>query len=271
MNDPFEDFASRKARGHRFVALTAYDYVFGRLLDDAGLDFILVGDSLGMVALGQPDTTGVTLADMEHHVRATAAGVSKTPLVADLPRATFDSSGAALESAGRLLEAGAHGVKIEGGRDFVPQVAALVGAGVPVVGHLGMLPQRVREEGGYRIKGRTPEEAGCLLDDARALDGAGVRAIVAELVVAKVADALSAAVNCPVLGIGSGPGCDGQILVTHDLVGFFPWFRPRFVTPRAALAETFLDAVQAHCASIRETPRSAAGVSAADSPNNPRP
>jgi 3-methyl-2-oxobutanoate hydroxymethyltransferase len=254
MNEAFEEFARRKARGDRFVALTAYDYVFGRLLDGAGLDFILVGDSLGMVALGQPDTTGVTLADMEHHVRATAAGVSKTPLVADLPRATFDTPAAALASAARLLEAGAHGVKIEGGSDFVPQVVALVGAGIPVIGHLGMLPQRVREEGGYRIKGRTPEEARRLLDDARALAQAGVRAIVVELVIEEVANAISAAVPCPVIGIGSGPGCDGQILVTHDLVGFFPWFRPRFVKPRAALADTFLDAVKAHCASVREAP-----------------
>ena len=207
-----------------------------KLLDGVGLDFILVGDSLGMVVLGYPDTTGVRMEDMLHHTRAVARGATKTWIVSDLPAGSYPSPEAAVENSARLIEAGADAVKIEGGRECLRTVLAIRAAGIPVVGHLGMLPQRVREEGGYHIKGRSEEEALGLVADAAALDGAGVSAVVLELVHPPVADEISRSVKIPTIGIGSGPSCDGQILVLHDVIGLFPWFRPKFAKARADLA-----------------------------------
>ncbi len=236
-------FFDKKAAGGRFSTLTAYDYVFGRLLDDLGLDFLLVGDSLGMVQLGHPDTTMVTLDQMKHHVQAVAAGAQQTLLVADLPKGSYDDPLTTVASAKALMAAGASAVKIEGGMEVLPQVHALLGNEIPVLGHLGMLPQRVREEGGYKIKGKTPEQAEQLLADAKALSEAGVFGIVLELVTPLVAEAITQAIPAPTIGIGSGPHCDGQILVTYDLIGMFPWFRPRFVQPKADLASEIRKAV----------------------------
>ena len=216
--------------------MTAYDYPMAKLLDDADLDFLLVGDSLGMVVLGYPDTTGVRMEDMLHHTRAVARGATKTWIVSDLPAGSYPTPEAAVENSLRLIEAGADAVKIEGGRECLRIVLAIRAAGIPVVGHLGMLPQRVREEGGYHIKGRSEAEAASLIADAVALDGAGVSAVVLELVHPPVAETISRAVKIPTIGIGSGPSCDGQILVLHDVVGLFPWFRPRFAKARADLA-----------------------------------
>ena len=223
----------------------------GRLLDDLGLDFILVGDSLGMVVLGHPDTTQVTLSDMLHHTRAVARGVTKTPLIADLPARTADSAESAVASARLLVEAGAQGVKIEGGEEILPAVQAILAAGIPVLGHIGMLPQKVREEGGYRIKGKTPQQADQLLADARALDQAGVFGMVLELVSPALAQRISQSVLSPTLGIGSGRECDGQILVTYDLLGMFPWFTPRFVQPRIQLASQIQSAVTEYITETR--------------------
>jgi 3-methyl-2-oxobutanoate hydroxymethyltransferase len=225
-----------KQSGRRIACLTAYDYPMAKLLDEGGLDFLLVGDSLGMVVLGYPDTTGVRMEDMLHHTRAVARGATKTWIVSDLPAGSYPSPEAAVENSARLVEAGADAVKIEGGRECLGIVIAIGAAGIPVVGHLGMLPQRVREEGGYRIKGRTEVEAESLLADARALDEAGVSAVVLELVHPPVAEKISRSVRIPTIGIGSGPACDGQILVLHDVIGLFPWFRPRFAEPRADVA-----------------------------------
>jgi len=218
----------------RIPALTAYDYPLTRLLDEAGVPLILVGDSLGMVVLGYPDTTSVTLADMEHHVRAAARAKPRALLAADLPINTYRTAAEALASARVLVAAGAEAVKAEGGRDILPQVQAIVSAGIPFLGHLGMLPQHVREEGGYRIKGKIETEREALLTDARALAEAGAFGIVLELVTPPVAREVTGAIPIPTIGIGSGPDCDGQILVTMDLVGTFPWFTPRFVRPRLA-------------------------------------
>lgn len=251
MNSRREHFCNLKTDGHRFTALTVYDYVFARLLDDLGLDFLLVGDSVGMVQLGHPDTTNVSMAQMEHHVAAAAAGVRKSFLVADLPARSFQDAASCLDNARRLMEAGAHAVKIEGGADFTPQVRAMVDAGIGVLGHIGMLPQKVHEEGGYKIKGRTEDEAARLLADAAALDRAGVFAIVLELVDPIVAAKITKAVAVPTIGIGSGAQCDGQILVTHDLLGMFPWFRPAFVRPKADLAAEIRKAVEAYRDEIR--------------------
>jgi len=216
----------------KIAALTAYDHPLTRLLDEAGIHLILVGDSLGMVVLGLPDTTAVTLADMEHHTRAVARAKPRGLLAADLPYDTYRTPTEAVASSLRLMAAGAEAVKAEGGRAIRDQVQAIVAAGIPFLGHLGMLPQHLHEEGRYRIKGRTEPERQALLADADCLVTAGAFAIVLELVSPPVAVEITRRVSIPTIGIGSGPDCDGQILVTNDLVGTFPWFTPRFVTPR---------------------------------------
>lgn len=247
-------FREAKAAGRKVAALTAYDYPTGRLLDEAGVDMILVGDSLGMVVLGYQDTTTVTLEEMLHHTAAVARGAQNTPVIADLPINTYGTPAIALANAQRMMDAGAGGVKLEGGMEVVPQILALTGAGIPVLAHLGMLPQRVQEEGGYRIKGRTAEEAEALLRDAAAVQKAGAFAVVLEIVLPEVAAGISATLEIPTISIGSGSGCDGQILVLHDLVGLFPWFRPKFVRPRAELAATLTSAVRDYIDEVRTPP-----------------
>ncbi len=231
-----EDFRERKRSGERITALTAYDYPTARLLDEAGVDIILVGDSLGMVVLGYEDTTEVTLEAMLHHTRAVARGVQRALLVADLPIHTYDHADAAVKNARALLAAGAQAVKLEGGASHVPQIEAIVAAGIPLMGHIGMLPQSVRVEGGYKLKGRTQAETEALLRDARAVQAAGAFSVVLEIVAAEAARQISDALEIPTIGIGSGEHCDGQILVTHDLIGLFPWFTPKFVQPEANVA-----------------------------------
>ena len=239
------DIRSMKGRV-QIASLTAYDFPWAKLLDEAGVPLILVGDSLGMVVLGYPDTTHVTMDEMCHHVRAVARAKPNALVVADLPFASYDSIDLALANARRLIAAGAEAVKAEGGRAIAPQVKAMVDAGIPFMGHLGMLPQHVLEEGGkYRIKGKTDEQHAALLADADALVAAGAFAVVLELVTPPVAKELTDRLPIPTIGIGSGPDCDGQILVTHDLVGAFPWFTPRFVTPKARTGEAIRQAVAA--------------------------
>lgn len=234
-----------KARGERITALTAYDYPTARLLDESGIDIVLVGDSLGMVVLGFEDTTQVTLADILHHTRAVARGVKRALLVADLPIHTYDNPDDAVMNARALIDVGARAVKLEGGASHVAQIAAIVAAGIPFMAHIGMLPQSVREEGGYKVKGRTAEEADALVHDARAVEAAGAFAVVLEIVKAETARKVTASVTIPTIGIGSGEHCDGQILVTHDLIGMFPWFVPKFVTPEADVTAQIRSAVAA--------------------------
>lgn len=234
-----------KAAGARIPALTTYDFPMTKLLDEAGVPLLLVGDSLGMVVLGYPDTTAVTMEDMLHHVRACARAHPRALLAADLPYRSYDTPSDAVRNARRLMEAGAEAVKAEGGRAILGQVRAFQAEGIPFIGHLGMLPQHVIEEGGYRKKGRSPAEAEALKQDAQALAEAGSFAVVLELVVPEVAAHITASLPIPTIGIGSGPDCDGQILVTHDLVGGFPWFTPRFVRPKARVADVAMDAVRA--------------------------
>jgi 3-methyl-2-oxobutanoate hydroxymethyltransferase len=238
------DLRAMKARGEKIPSLTAYDYPMTRLLDESGVPLLLVGDSLGMVVLGYPDTTHVTMAEMEHHVRAAARAKPRALLAADLPYHSYQTAADALANSHRLMASGAEAVKAEGGRSILDQVRAVVGAGIPFLGHLGMLPQSVVEEGGYRIKGREDAERDALVADALALEQAGAFGIVLELVTPPVAKAISAALSIPTIGIGSGPDCDGQILVTHDLIGTFPWFTPKFVQPRLRTAENIRAAVQ---------------------------
>jgi len=228
----------------KIAALTAYDYPMARLLDECGVPVLLVGDSLGMVVLGYPDTTHVTMAEMEHHVRAAARAKPNALLGGDLPYRSYETPEQALENARRLLAAGAEFVKAEGGREILPQVQAVVAGGIPFMGHLGMLPQHVLEEGGkYRIKGRDDASHAKLLDDAAALADAGVFAVVLELVTPPVAKEITEKFPFATIGIGSGPDCDGQILVTHDLLGTFPWFTPKFVKKQLNAAEQMRAAV----------------------------
>ncbi|MBI1176152.1 3-methyl-2-oxobutanoate hydroxymethyltransferase [bacterium] len=236
----------RQMKGRtKVAALTAYDYPWAKLLDEAGVPLILVGDTVGMVVLGYPDTTHVTMDEMIHHVKAVARAKVRSLLVADLPYRSYETLQDALTNARRLVDAGAEAVKAEGGREIGAQVKAITDAGIPFLGHLGMLPQHIVEEGGkYRIKGRTEEQHVALLADARALVDAGAFAVVLECVTPPVAKEISELIPIPTIGIGSGPDCDGQILVTHDLIGAFPWFTPKFVTPRLQTGEAMRQAVR---------------------------
>ncbi len=240
-----ETIRAMKGRGEKIAALTAYDFPMAKLLDEAGVPLILVGDSLGMVALGYPNTTHVTMAEIEHHLRAAARAKPNALLGADLPFKSYETVSDAVANAKKLVAAGAEFVKAEGGAEILPQVKAIIAAGISFCGHLGMLPQHVLEEGGYHIKGKKNAEHQTLLEDAQALADAGAFAIVLELVTPPVAKEISEKISIPTLGIGSGPDCDGQILVTPDLIGTFPWFTPRFVKPRANCAAEIKTAVAA--------------------------
>ncbi|PYJ58587.1 MAG: 3-methyl-2-oxobutanoate hydroxymethyltransferase [Verrucomicrobia bacterium] len=234
----------RRMKGQKIPALTAYDYPMAKLLDEIGIPLILVGDSLGMVVLGYPDTTQVMMAEMEHHVRAAARAKPRALLAADLPYHSYRTVKEAVANSKRLVAAGAEAVKAEGGRKILEQVRSIIAAGIPFFGHLGMLPQSVREEGGYHVKGKVESEREALLTDAQALADAGAFAIVLELVTPPVAREITEKISVPTIGIGSGPDCDGQILVTTDLLGTFPWFTPKFVKPRLNAADQMRAAIE---------------------------
>ena len=232
-----ESIRAMKARGEKIAALTAYDCPMTRLLDEAGVPLILVGDSLGMVVLGYPDTTHVTMAEMEHHTRAAARAKPRALLAADLPYHSYDTVADAMANAKRLAAAGAEAVKAEGGAEILEQVRAIVGSGIPFLGHLGMLPQHVIEEGGYHVKGKSEPEHQGLLAGAHALAKAGAFAVVLELVTPRVAKELTQQLPIPTIGIGAGTDCDGQILVTPDLLGMLPWFNLKHVKPKLNAAD----------------------------------
>jgi 3-methyl-2-oxobutanoate hydroxymethyltransferase len=227
-----------------------------KLLDQAGLPLILVGDSLGMVVLGYPDTTHVTMAEMEHHVRAAARAKPHALLAADLPYRSYETVEDAVRNARRLKAAGAEAVKAEGGIAILAQVRAIIASGIPFMGHLGMLPQHVLEEGGYKVKGKVEDEHQKLLADADALAEAGAFAIVLELVTPAVAREITKRIPIPTIGIGAGAGCDGQILVTPDLLGMLPWYSLKHVKPKLNAAEQMRVVVAEWRASVEkvETP-----------------
>jgi 3-methyl-2-oxobutanoate hydroxymethyltransferase len=241
-----ETIRSWKGTGRRISALTAYDYPTARILDEAGIDLILVGDSLGMTILGYPDTTHVQMDHMIHHTRAVARAVSSALLVADLPINSYDSPKLAVQNSMRLVAAGARAVKLEGGQACSAAIRAITNAGIPFLGHIGMLPQHVVREGGYRRKGKTAEQRIFLVEEARAIQENGGFAVVLELVEQEAAAEITRDISIPTIGIGSGTQCDGQILVFHDLVGYFPWFKPKHAVSEGDVAGEILKATRAY-------------------------
>jgi 3-methyl-2-oxobutanoate hydroxymethyltransferase len=231
------DFRRRKEKGEPIAMLTAYDYPAARALEAAGIDSILVGDSLGMVALGYGNTLPVTMDEMIHHCKAVARGASRPLLIGDMPFLSYQTGPAdAVRNAGRFLqEGGMEAVKLEGGREVLGAVQAMLDAGIPVLGHLGLTPQSVHKFGGMRPQARSAECARRLLEDARLLEQTGVFAIVLESIPARLAELVSQQLSVPTIGIGSGPACDGQVLVTNDLLGLYDRFTPRFVRQYAHL------------------------------------
>jgi 3-methyl-2-oxobutanoate hydroxymethyltransferase len=239
-------------KGARLAMLTAYDFPTARLVADAGVDLILVGDSLGMVVLGYDSTVPVTLDDMVHHTKAARRGAPEAFLVADLPFLSYATPPQAIASAARLMqEAGADSVKLEGGRDVVPVVEALVRAGVPVLGHVGLTPQTASALGGYKLQGRDEAQARRIVEDAAALDEAGCWGVVLELVPAPLAQMITQRISIPTIGIGAGPHCDGQVLVFHDVVGLFSGFTPTFVKRYAEAGQVIRDALSRYAEDVR--------------------
>jgi 3-methyl-2-oxobutanoate hydroxymethyltransferase len=249
---------SSRGKGAPISALTAYDYPTARLLDEAGTDLLLVGDSLGMVVLGFPDTTHVTLDMMLHHTAAVARGANHAIIIGDMPINTYTTPEQALSTAQALTRAGADVVKLEGGIRQVEKVKTIVEAGIPVIGHHGMLPQRVLEEGGYKKKGKTKEESCAITEGALALQDAGCFAIVLESVVPELAESITAQLDIPTIGIGCNSKthphtCDGEIAVITDVIGSYPWFVPPFATPRADVSTEITRAAKEYISSLRSS------------------
>ncbi len=245
-------FREKRRRGEPITVLTAYDYPTARALDAAGVDAILVGDSLAMVVLGHPDTLGVTMNEMLHHARAVSRGARSALLIGDMPFMSYQADvGEAVRNAGRFLqEAGMNAVKLEGGRAFAPTVRAIVRAGIPVQGHLGLTPQSLNQLGGWRVQGRTAQAARTLLEDALTLEDSGCFSIVLESVPARLAAYITQRLEVPTIGIGAGAGTSGQVLVTHDLLGLYDRFTPRFAKCYADLGQAMVAAFAAFRADV---------------------
>jgi 3-methyl-2-oxobutanoate hydroxymethyltransferase len=244
------DFLSARSRGVRLTMLTAYDYTMARLLDDAGVDSILVGDSLGMVMQGHSNALSVTLDEVIYHTKCVARAVRRALLIADLPFMTYQvGPQQALESAGRLVkEGGAQAVKLEGGERSAEAVAAVVRADIPVIGHVGMTPQSVHRFGGFRVQ-RDEER---IIRDAKAIEQAGAFALVLECVPTELASRITALVKIPTIGIGAGVGCDGQVLVIQDMLGMYGDLHPKFVRQFAEVGSAIRQAVEEYCREVKE-------------------
>jgi 3-methyl-2-oxobutanoate hydroxymethyltransferase len=240
-----KDLQTKKKKGQPFTMVTAYDYPTARLVDEAGIDVILVGDSLAMVVLGLPNTVSVTMDEMLHHSRAVSRGATRPLLIGDMPFMSYTNPAEAVHNAGRFLkEAGMDAVKLEGGAAMVPMIEAMVNAGVPVMGHVGLLPQRISMHSGFRVQGRDAASIRRLLDDALALEQAGCFAMVLEAIPDRVARLITEKVTIPTIGIGAGPDCNGQVLVFHDMMGLYDQLAPRFVKRYANVHEQMLTALQ---------------------------
>lgn len=247
------DVRSRKGTGPALAMVTAYDYTMARLVDEAGADLILVGDSLGMVVQGLPNTLPVTLEEVCYHGRAVARGVTRAHVVGDMPFMSYQVSAAhAVESAGKLVKEGAfESVKLEGGQELAEHVRQIVRAGIPVMGHVGLLPQSVHALGGFKVQGRGAAAAARIVADARALEEAGAYAIVLEAMPPDVADEVTRTVGVPTIGIGAGVGCDGQVLVCTDLLGMSSGHEPKFAKRYAELGDAIVDAVKRYVGEVR--------------------
>lgn len=239
------EFQGLKSKGQKIVVVTAYDAVFTRIVEQAGIEVILVGDSLGVVVQGKSNTLSVTMEDMEYHTRLVANARERALVIADMPFLSYQVSVEdALRNAGRLIQAGAGAVKLEGGAAIIDRVEALTNVGIPVMGHIGMTPQSVNQYGGYKVQGRKEEHAEVLIGAAKALESAGAFSLVLEAIPAQLGKAITNTVTIPTIGIGAGPHCDGQVLVLYDLLGLFDEFTPKFVKPYAHLKADALQALR---------------------------
>lgn len=242
------DVLKAKAEGRKLVMMTAYDYPFGLLADEAGVDIVLIGDSLGMVVMGLDGTVEVTMEHMIHHIRAVVRGCKGPFVIGDMPFMSYNTSiPEAIRNAGRLMkEGGCDAIKLEGGVDFASTIEAIVKAGIPVQGHIGLTPQTASALGGFKMQGRDAAAAKQIIDDAKALEKAGVFSMILEAVPAPLGKLVAEAVQVPVIGIGAGPDVDGQVLVTHDMVGLFDKFVPKFVKQYTKIRPIILEALQAY-------------------------
>ncbi len=246
------DIQARK-NGEKICCMTAYDYSSGMLVDESGMDLVLVGDSLAMVVLGHEDTLSVTMDEMIHHTRATSRGVKRALLVADMPFMSYTTVNKAVDNAGRFVSEGrAKAVKLEGGISVVPQIKAITEAGIPVMGHVGLTPQHVARFGGFKAQGKSAEAARALIDDALAVEEAGAFCVVLEAIPVEVAEIITNALSIPTIGIGAGNVTDGQILVYHDVLGLFDRFTPKFVRKYAELGTTSVDALSLYCKDVQQ-------------------
>jgi len=247
-------FLQLKADGEKIALLTAYDWLTARLLEDCGIDGILVGDSANMVFYGEPTTLSITMDQMIYHTRAVAQAATRALVIGDMPFMSYQvGPQGALKNAGRFLKEGrAQAVKVEGGKEIVPTVRRLVEVGIPVMGHIGLLPQSVHRYGGYRVRGKGKEEAGYLLESATLLEDAGCFSLVLEKIPADLAKRISKELRIPTIGIGAGPFCDGQILVVQDMLGLFEEFKPKFVRRYAELATRVREAFHRYIEDVKK-------------------
>jgi 3-methyl-2-oxobutanoate hydroxymethyltransferase len=246
-------FRNAKQKNERLTMLTAYDYSTAKLIDAAGIDSVLVGDSLGMVMLGYEDTLSVTMEDMIHHTKAVARGVKDALVVSDLPFMSYQTSVYdAVSNAGRLIKEGrAQAVKLEGGIEVCPQIKAIVEASIPVMAHIGLTPQSVNAFGGFKVQGKDEEAARSLIEQAKAVEAAGAFAVVLECIPAKLADLITKSISIPTIGIGAGNGCDGQVLVYQDMLGLYSDFTPKFVKRYAEIGPQMQTAIEGYISEVK--------------------
>lgn len=254
MKNTVVSFREAKQKGEKICLLTAYDYSTARLMDEAGINGILVGDSLGNVMLGYEDTISVTMEDMIHHGAAVARGAKNALVIIDMPFMSYQTSVYdAVVNAGRLMKEGrASAIKLEGGSEVCPQIKAITAASIPVMAHLGLTPQSINAFGGFKVQGKSEAAARKLIEDARAVEEAGAFAVVLECVPAKLAKMVSESISIPTIGIGAGKGCDGQILVYQDMLGMYSDFTPKFVRRFATVGETMKAAFDEYCKSVQD-------------------
>ncbi|MGB2599708.1 MAG: 3-methyl-2-oxobutanoate hydroxymethyltransferase [Candidatus Omnitrophota bacterium] len=241
------DFKRKKEAGEKITMLTAYDYPIARIIDRAGIDAILVGDSVGMVMLGYSNTVSVTMDEMIYHSKAVRKGTERAFLIGDMPFMSYQACNEdAVRNAGRFVqEAGCEAVKLEGGREIAPRIEAIISAGIPVLGHIGLTPQSASKLGGYKVQGRDSDSAAALVEDALSLEKAGCFAVILECVPGELAEKITRKLSVPTIGIGAGVSCDGQVLVTYDAIGYFDKFTPKFVKKYADVSKTIGEAISA--------------------------